>query len=360
MYFLKNDLSNNRRCYRTVTIVMFAVAVLTLCMRLVVRCFVFLPDLAIDAMFSCTVQIAVFLVMPFFAYKLLLGKNFREIAEFSSIKKTKWYYLVIAVALGFFVYMTTIGISAVWQTIIAMLGYTHFPSQTEYPERFQIGIFLFEIFLSAVLPAICEEFLIRGGMLTTMRFSYKYTTFLCIMSVVFGLFHQNITQVFYTACFGLLMAYITVKIGSIFPAMIIHFVNNGLSTYLSYAEHYGFAVGGDFYTALDAMAKSDPKALLASYAIAVFGCFGLVWMLSYLRKKEQLEEERKKVAEFTKTLPPMLRSAVRPQSLYGNRSVFHCADTVRFRPTVRDNAFLYAALAVTVLSTVSTFIWGVL
>ncbi len=364
MYF---DKENKRQfTYRVVTMVMFAVAVLTLCMRMIVGSLGFLSDRAIDAIFSVTVQVGVFLLLPFLVYRFLLKKDMKQIAEFSSVKKIKWYYLVIAVGVGFCVFIATIGISTVWQNIIAILGYKHSSSPTVFPEKFNAGLFVVDMILTAVLPAICEEFLIRGGVLTTMRASFTYVALLVLMGIIFGLFHQNITQVFYTSLFGALMAFLTVKLNSIFPAMIIHFINNGTSVYLDYAENYGWKAGGGFFDTVNAGLQSDPMQVLAIYVLVVLIGAGLVALMLILKKRENLKKQKEvildsgydqtnhRVVMFGEENKSFVEEIGMEKAVYGDTY----SPDEGYAVKVRDNAFILGALAVTVLSTVATFIWG--
>ena len=368
MVYIDKELDTKQRTYRVVTIVMFAVAVLTLLARLLVGALPDMPDLAFDAIFSIIVQVLVFLLMPFLAYKLVLGKNVREIAEFSNMRKIKWYYLVLAVGVGFCAFIATIGISSIWQAIIASTGYVHSSSSTVYPEQFNIGMFLAEMALTALLPGFCEEFLIRGGVLTTMRGSYRYIAVLWIMAAVFGLFHQNITQVFYTACFGMLMAFLTIKLGSIFPAMVIHFVNNGLSVYLSYADEYNWSLGGSFYDTIDNGLMTNAGSIFGVYILIVLIGAGLVTLMLFLKKREKLQKQKEvildsgfdqtngRVVMFGEENKKFVEEIGMEKMVYGK----DYAPEALYRPSVRDNAFLVGATVVTVLSTFATYLWGLM
>ena len=347
---------------------MFAVAVLTLFARLFVGALPDMPDLATDAVFTLIVQLIVFLIMPFLVYKLILKKNMREIAEFTSMRKIKWYYLVISTGVGFCVFIATLGISSIWQGIIASTGYVHSSPAPDYPEKFNVGMFIAELALTALLPGFCEEFLIRGGMLTTMRGSYRYVAVLWIMAAVFGLFHQNITQVFYTACFGMLMAFLTIKLNSIFPAMVVHFINNGLSVYISYADEYKWALGGNFYDSLDKGLTTDPGSIFGIYVLIVLIGSGLVLLMLYLKKQEKLKVQKQVILDsgFDQTngrvvmFGPENRRFVEENDM--QQMVYGSAYTPEalYKPTVRDNAFLVGATLITVLSTLATYIWGLM
>lgn len=86
------------------------------------------------------------------------------------------------------------------------------------------GIILFTLHLS-ILPAIFEELLFRGAMLKILK-KYGNVVAIIITSFCFGLMHQNITQGVFAFFMGIILSFITLKTGSIVPAMIIHFINN--------------------------------------------------------------------------------------------------------------------------------------
>lgn len=88
-----------------------------------------------------------------------------------------------------------------------------------------IGCILFFIEI-AILPAIFEELLFRKVMLDGAK---KYGTVFGIIftAVMFGLIHMNIPQAINAFLIGIIFAYLTIKTGSIIPAMILHLLNNG-------------------------------------------------------------------------------------------------------------------------------------
>lgn len=80
---------------------------------------------------------------------------------------------------------------------------------------------------TAVIPAICEEILFRGVILTNL-IPFGRGTAILASGILFGLMHGNILQFFYTSFFGIVLGYIYVRTRSLWLCMIIHFVNNGI------------------------------------------------------------------------------------------------------------------------------------
>lgn len=91
-----------------------------------------------------------------------------------------------------------------------------------------------QILVIAITPAICEEMLFRGFLLSAMRSRYKKVSAFLIVAVLFGLYHMSLVKFFTTGLFGLLLCYVVYLTGSIFPAMLIHCTNNLISVLLSY------------------------------------------------------------------------------------------------------------------------------
>jgi len=84
------------------------------------------------------------------------------------------------------------------------------------------------VFSISLCPALIEEFIFRGVILQPLR---KYGDIFAITSsaVLFSLFHCTMLQLVFAFLLGFFLAYITIKTESIWPAIILHFVNNAMS-----------------------------------------------------------------------------------------------------------------------------------
>lgn len=87
-------------------------------------------------------------------------------------------------------------------------------------------ILFLTIFHIAVVPAFCEELLFRGFILRNFERSMLPWAAIVLSGLIFGLFHIRLTQFIPLAVLGMLMAWITIASGSIWPAVVAHFVNN--------------------------------------------------------------------------------------------------------------------------------------
>lgn len=77
----------------------------------------------------------------------------------------------------------------------------------------------------AIVPALCEEFLFRGCILSNLL-PYGKTTAIFASAVLFSMMHGNVAQFFYTFVAGLVLGAVYVETGSIWPCTFIHLFNN--------------------------------------------------------------------------------------------------------------------------------------
>jgi sodium transport system permease protein len=85
------------------------------------------------------------------------------------------------------------------------------------------------VLVIAVTPAICEELAFRGFILSGLRrLGHKWGA-IVLASVFFGVTHGLLQQSLAACVVGIVIGYIAVKTGSLWPGVLYHFVHNGLS-----------------------------------------------------------------------------------------------------------------------------------
>ena len=80
----------------------------------------------------------------------------------------------------------------------------------------------------AVLPAFAEEFAFRGVTLQLLR-PYGEAFAVIGSAFAFGLMHGTVIQIPFALAGGLFFGYVAVRTGSIWPSVLLHFLNNALS-----------------------------------------------------------------------------------------------------------------------------------
>ncbi|NND99549.1 MAG: CPBP family intramembrane metalloprotease [Pirellulaceae bacterium] len=80
-----------------------------------------------------------------------------------------------------------------------------------------------------ITPAICEEILFRGYVQTRLARSFGPTAGVLVASILFAGFHLDFVHSVAVFPLGLFLGFVVWRSGSLFPAMIAHFVNNVIS-----------------------------------------------------------------------------------------------------------------------------------
>ena len=86
--------------------------------------------------------------------------------------------------------------------------------------------YLVLVFVAALLPAICEETMERGCVLSHFRGVEKEWVVVLLMGLFFGIMHMSPLRFLSTATLGAILSYLMVKKNNILLPMILHFANN--------------------------------------------------------------------------------------------------------------------------------------
>lgn len=84
----------------------------------------------------------------------------------------------------------------------------------------------------ALSPAVIEELLMRGAIMQPLR-RYGDVFAVVVSSLLFALLHGNVLQSTFALFAGLGMGFAVVLSGSIWPGIVVHFVNNAISVLLT-------------------------------------------------------------------------------------------------------------------------------
>jgi membrane protease YdiL (CAAX protease family) len=134
-------------------------------------------------------------------------------------------------------------------------------------------------------PAICEEALMRGFILSSFKSLKNRWLIVFLMGVIFGVFHLDSYRFLPTAILGAFLTYIMIETKNILLPALYHFINNGFSTVVSFISSASDVnAGGQMYLPL---ASIGVYLLLAAAApfIILLGA----WLLH--DKKEKVGQE---------------------------------------------------------------------
>jgi len=130
-------------------------------------CFNALSDQALEIMGSVLPQIVVMFGIPFIVLLFHQKINQKSFSFIQVFKKNGWHHIsfknvCLCFILGICLYILNIFIASVFGVLLRSFGYQFNSSENAFSGYSGLVI---SIILTAVLPAICEEFLHRGVLL---------------------------------------------------------------------------------------------------------------------------------------------------------------------------------------------------
>ncbi len=181
---------------------------------------------------NIVIQVGFLFSISLFLFGFLQKSKTKDVLVFYGYKKISWKGILYSVLIGIVVYILNIFVAAFFNSILQSLGYTF--SSSSSTGYYPFWLFVVNLIMTAILPAICEETAHRGMLLKSLS-GYGYKKAIIISALLFGLLHLNIEQFFYATIIGLYLGYLSILCDTIYPAIIIHFMNNGIGVLMSYA-----------------------------------------------------------------------------------------------------------------------------
>ena len=163
-------------------------------------------------------------------------KNYKEELQIKRVTKLNIFHSIF---LGISCWLFNVGVVSL--TYESGLFRSHFEYMDEMLAPLNEGSIIMAILTVGIIAPIAEEVLFRGVVYNTLskKVSIKWT--IIIQAILFGVFHGNIVQGIYATFIGLVYGYVTYKTKSLWPAIIMHIVNNTVATVLPYVlgENFG-------------------------------------------------------------------------------------------------------------------------
>ncbi len=312
-----------------------------------------------DILTSFLIQIVVMFAIPLLLFTLFNKKKPKETFADCGFRKISLRTIFYAILLGIVLYFVNSFVADTFYSILTLFGYETLSTASQGAQTLNYQFLLKEFILSCVLPGFCEEFLHRGIMLNANKKYSNPKTCLIVSSLLFGLMHLNIRQFFYASILGLLMGIVTLASNSIFPAMIIHFMNNFLSNYFFYGKHLNFPLAKFVAYVENLFAKN----VFVYITFSVVSVVALIWLYFYLVKKLLQERAQKEVKIVVKELQMEKLSLVQAQIRFNeiNEMIKKPAlEKQKIKHSLADNIFLIASFTLGILITISSFIWGII
>lgn len=245
-----------------------------------------------DIASSFLIQIVVMFGVPLLMYTVLISKNTKQTFSDAGFKKISGKMVGLAIALGFVLYFVNSFVADAFSSIITLFGYENLYGTTTVKLTYKL--LLKDFVLSAILPGFCEEFLHRGIMLFTNKKVSNPRYCLIVSSLLFGLMHLNINQFFYAAILGGLMGYVDLCADSIYPSMIIHFMNNFLSSYFFYGYYLNWPFAR-FVNDFSAIIRANIFMFVIVIMLTIISLFICYKILTQLMRRERAKLDVRKI-----------------------------------------------------------------
>ncbi len=132
---------------------------------------------------------------------------------------------------------------------------------------------LFNLFMVAVIPAIGEELMFRGVLLRIFnRWTGSHHWGVLLTAIIFSAIHMQFFGFFPRFLLGLLFGYLVVWSGSLWPAIIAHFINNAAAVTFFYLFQHQFSDG-----TFENLGKGNEGMVYALISL-VLVIFVMVWV----------------------------------------------------------------------------------
>lgn len=154
----------------------------------------------------------------------LRPKIFKKVKSKTTINLVFYSYLIILIA-GF--------VDGIIHKLFNYMGFKFKNPQINIPEN-KFSMILLFIFM-CVLPPILEEIFVRGYVFNAFR-CFGQTFAIVVSSLCFALMHSSLDRLLVYFVCGVLLAQLYCITDSIFPSMILHFVNNSIAFFISYFQ----------------------------------------------------------------------------------------------------------------------------
>ncbi len=352
--------------------------------------FAFLGDYA-GFVLGIFTQVGIIFLLPFVLFKILNKKSPKQVFAFFNFRKVSSKTVILAVVLGVVVFVLNIFVSSFFNGIIQFWGYKpSAPSGSSLPSTW--WVLILNLLVTAVLPGICEETLHRG-MLLNGNSNLGVRKTVLVSGLLFGLLHLNIEQFFYASIIGIFLGYLCMFCNSIYPCIIVHFMNNALSVFLSFARTKGWAVG-NIFEGLSKILLSKPVIGFVLLVVLLLILLMLAWEIvkymivdnfEYNFGKRQKELTNKAIRErFFKQVECIKSNEDVQKNIYSVEKDVLLVDFAQFLDIVskemenenqaqgkpadlgkqmekmelRTKILLWGSFALSAIVTIMTFIWG--
>ena len=355
---------------------------------LIISCFVIIRIISstfqisseLGYVLNATIQLGLMFSLPMFVYSYFRRQKLKTTFAQYGFKKISFKSIIYSILIGILVYFVTIFIATFFSAILALFGYES-SSSGSVIKNFPVWLLFVELFFTAILPGICEEVAHRGMLLSTYkRLGVKKA--IVLTGLLFGLMHMNIDQFFYTSIIGMFLGFLVLSSGSIYPAMIIHFMNNAISTFMGFSSANNLPFSAYLNNFINLMFSQGPLlGIIMMFFTVLSLCTVILFLTGALIKdtrikyfsnmadkvvKNKLRQElmqgiqEDNDSEVDDSDIQITANAIGQNRIYSIVLRNEQPDYSAYRIIFKDKIFLYVNLFMGIAATIFTFIWGII
>lgn len=331
---------------------------------------------------SLIIQVGILFLIPFVLYCVFLKVKPVQVFKTCNYYKCNYKVVLISFGIGVLCFFINIAVSSLFNGILSFTGYdfNKFSSSSD-SSNMSVGNFFIDLFIVAVLPALCEEFLHRGIVLQGIKHG-GFKKAILLSSMLFALLHFNIQQVSYAFVIGLILGFVAVVSKNIWPSVIIHFTNNAISVYLDYASANKWWLGSLLSDIQSALIAGNAAVIFIVCVLILLAVIGLLCLFIWLLYKQSMLKRVYKAIDkvydnesgVIKDDPIVINKSEAMKDVIENctllnldyHSMENPIDAVlpkeksRYKVRKTDKIFMWGAVVLGGLVTLFTYIWGLL
>lgn len=184
-----------------------------------------LGDVAYELIYAF-LYAAVFILPVFFFRKIPADRAPEPMYRAKKLPRYAPFYLLAGVAI---ISAASYANSYLFSFFDVVSGVTHTHAAEGATANYQ---FVLMVLSSVIVPAFVEEFFFRGLILSNLL-PFGRGTAILLSALLFGVMHQSFEQLFYATVAGVVLGFLYVKTRSIWPCVLLHFLNNFISVFQS-------------------------------------------------------------------------------------------------------------------------------
>lgn len=212
-------------------------------------------------------------LLPAVLYFSVTRENYKEVLSLNKISLSNVILIVIMAIL----------IQPIANFVSYITSYLFTNTASEAMNSISDVPFWFFLLISAILPAIFEEVVFRGIILSGVRSAGVLKSAL-ISGLFFGIIHLNPHQFIYAFLIGIVFALFVIYTKSIYSSILAHFIINGTQGFILYMSK-------NFYSQeeLSVATQSDFSVASILYSGATAIVFGILFyfVFRYFKKKNE-------------------------------------------------------------------------